>query len=339
MLQIAIIFILIAAISCYKVKHPFVARRNTQENSALNSGGYALDYKSTCCIKGIAILFILVGHIAGTFQTVLFTPLPAAGVSLFLMLSGYGLSESYKSKGLKDFWSKKITRVLIPYAIVITLLVLFKTYDIKLIDYVLEIAGIKTTYWYIGYQIKWYIVFFITMMTVPNHNVWVFALISALMFLTLGSLEIEQSPAFLIGVIASKYKDYLSHFSRGSVYLHLMAFAFIGMMFLAIKQHPCVREYFGTSLYSFVQMIHNIAFALCVIAIISLNSVIRKSSFLVFCGIISYEIYLIHFPFYTNVRGNFLMAISLISISIAVSALFYALNGKISNKIGCILKF
>ena len=284
-------------------------------------------------------MFILVGHIAGTFHTVVFTPLPAVGVSLFLMLSGYGLSESYKTKGLKNFWSKKISRVLIPYAIVITLLVLFKTYDIELIDYILEITGIKTTYWYIGYQIKWYLVFFITMMLVPNRNVWVFALISVLMFLTLGSLEIEQSPAFLIGVIASKYKDYLASLSRRSVCLQLVAFAFIGTMFLAIKQLPCVRENIGTLLYSFIQMIHNIAFALCVIAIVSVIPAIRKSSFLVFCGIISYEIYLIHFPFYTSVGGYFWIAISFISISIAISALFYALNGKISDQFGGILKF
>jgi|GEM_PF-2941247 len=255
------------------------------------------------------------------------------------MLSGYGLSESYKSKGLNKFWNKKISRVLLPYAIVITLLVLFRRYDIDLIDYILEITGVKTSYWYIGYQIKWYLVFFITMTFVPNRNVLVFAIVSVLMFLTLGSLEIEQSPSFLCGIVASKYKNHLTNLNRRAVCLQLAAFAFIGISFLAIKQLPFIREQFGSLLYSFIQMIHNIAFALCVLAIVSIIPAIRQSTFLLFCGIISYEIYLVHFPFYSYVDGNILKALSLISISIVISALFFAFNGRITAKAGNIFKF
>lgn len=341
MIQILIIFAILAVFCFIQLEYPFTHRPKSQSISELNAcgGGYYLDVQSTNCVKGIAILLILVGHISGTFHTVVFTPLPAAGVSLFLMLSGYGLSESYKIKGLKHFWGKKITRVIVPYAIIITLLVVFKKYDIKLIDYILEITGVKTLYWYIGYQIKWYVVFFITMLFVPNRSLWIFAVVGVFMFITLGSLEIEQSPAFLIGVLASKYKNKLTRFSRRSMIVQFAVFAGIGILFLTIKQLPSVREYLGTPIYSFIQMMHNMAFALCVIAVVSIIPAIRKSSFLVFCGIISYEIYLVHFPFYTNVEGDFLKAISLVAISIMISVLFYTLNGKISSKMGKHLKF
>lgn len=42
------------------------------------------------------------------------------GVALFLILSGYGLTESYKRKGLLVFWKSKFSKIWIPYAIVLT---------------------------------------------------------------------------------------------------------------------------------------------------------------------------------------------------------------------------
>lgn len=109
MIQIIILFVFLAAFSFCNIKYPWIGDAEFLRASNLNSQchGYCLDIQSTNCIKGIAILFILVGHIAGTFHTVVFTPLPALGVSLFLMCSGYGLSQSYNSKGLNNFWGKK----------------------------------------------------------------------------------------------------------------------------------------------------------------------------------------------------------------------------------------
>lgn len=334
MVQIIILFVILAAFSFWNIKYPWIGDAKSLKAANLNNlclgGGYCLDIQSTNCIKGIAILFILVGHIAGTFHTVVFTPLPALGVSLFLMCSGYGLSEPYIKKGLNKFWSKKITRVLLPYAIVVTLLVIFRRYDIDLIHYILEITGLKTIYWYIAYLMKWYLVFFVSMLFFPRQSVLIFALVGVLMFLTLESLEIEQTPAFLIGVLASKYKDKLAKFSRHSMLIQVAVFAFIGIFFLGLKQLPAIREYFGSPLYSFIHMMHNMAFALCTVGTVSILPFIRKNEFLIFCGIISYEIYLVHFPFYPSVGGDFMLAISLVSISIITATLFYAVNRKIS---------
>ena len=49
--------------------------------------------------KGVAILSVILCHAAGTFghgKIVLFTPLGGIGVSIFLLLSAYGLIESWQ---------------------------------------------------------------------------------------------------------------------------------------------------------------------------------------------------------------------------------------------------
>lgn len=95
----------------------------TRQNTV---GGNLLDFKYTDCLRGVAILLIMVGHITGTMGVRCFTPLGGIGVALFLFLSGFGCNESYKHKGLDGFWWKKVKRVLLPYALVITLVYVFK---------------------------------------------------------------------------------------------------------------------------------------------------------------------------------------------------------------------
>lgn len=53
-------------------------------------------------MKGIAILAVILCHLMGAFGcgTTLFTPLGGIGVSIFLMLSAYGLNESYIGGGV-----------------------------------------------------------------------------------------------------------------------------------------------------------------------------------------------------------------------------------------------
>lgn len=56
---------------------------------------------NTKVMKGVAILAVMLCHLMGKFGggTTLFTPLGGIGVSIFLMLSAYGLNESYIGGG------------------------------------------------------------------------------------------------------------------------------------------------------------------------------------------------------------------------------------------------
>lgn len=69
--------------------------------------------KYTTTLKGIAIVIIILSHTMGCFTRV-FTPLGGIGVAMFLILSGYGLNESFKRNGIGSFWKKRFLRVWIP---------------------------------------------------------------------------------------------------------------------------------------------------------------------------------------------------------------------------------
>ena len=326
MFSVCIIIAILFAICLIPIPYPLTSKLKSK------SGGGIFDIQHTTAIKGMAILLILVGHISGTFSTVVFTPLASAGVSLFLIMSGYGLSESFKTNGLSHYWQKKITRVLIPYAIVVTILAIANR-SFNLTNYLLNITGISTSYWYIAYQIKWYIVFYLAIALLPKYKMPLMIIASVAMFFLLGSLAREQSFAFVIGVFLSDHKDYIAKLShKKMLWIFIVAFC-IATIFLGIKQVPAVRTLSGTLYYSFIQLVQNLSFACSIISFMILVPAITRSSFLVFCGIISYEIYLLHFPFYGKVDGSIALAFVLIILSVIASYLFYIFNNSISRYI------
>mgnify|MGYP004627064423 CR=1 FL=1 len=48
--------------------------------------------------RAVAAIIIILQHVSGGFGIRYFTPLGGIGVAIFLILSGYGLNESYKKK-------------------------------------------------------------------------------------------------------------------------------------------------------------------------------------------------------------------------------------------------
>ena len=110
--------------------------------------------------RAVAALIIIFQHVAGGFGLRYFTPLGGIGVAMFLILSGYGLNESFKHKGIGGgYWKTKIVRVLIPYILVCFMVVLCDT-----------LAGVDVYihhYWYLDIMLLWYLVFY-ALIKVPN---------------------------------------------------------------------------------------------------------------------------------------------------------------------------
>lgn len=75
------------------------------------------DKYNSLVFKGIAILCVMMCHFMGGFGEgiTIFTPLGGIGVSIFLMLSAYGLNESWNYNGKVCWWRKRIMNVVIPY--------------------------------------------------------------------------------------------------------------------------------------------------------------------------------------------------------------------------------
>ena len=140
-------------------------------------------------LRAMAIIFVLIGHGLQWLTNSNLSVLNwggGVGVAIFLMLSGYGLTESYLSEGKidsKKFWKKRICTVMIPYWIIMVIQevldrILFKR-DIGVKETLLSLIGynaytrlesIDSTMWYITFLMLCYILFFVVF-KLPFKNV------------------------------------------------------------------------------------------------------------------------------------------------------------------------
>lgn len=126
-------------------------------------------------LRGLAIVFVVLGHIlGGTFGIIdghITSILGIGGVTIFLLLSGYGLYQSYQKNGLQGraYWDKKIEKVFIPYIIITVIFYVYMLLrgiapgyiallrNILCIDYTRTMDG---TMWYMNFLPIWYLAFF-----------------------------------------------------------------------------------------------------------------------------------------------------------------------------------
>ncbi|MDU5108905.1 MAG: acyltransferase family protein, partial [Clostridium sp.] len=119
----------------------------------------ALSVYNTNLLKGIAAILIVISHIGNKYGIRYFTPLGGIGVSVFLMLSGYGLLLSYKKKGLNNFLARRFSGILIPYWIVVIIYSFINIDIFNIYDFIMQILLIKTIpyTWFVQYIIILYI--------------------------------------------------------------------------------------------------------------------------------------------------------------------------------------
>lgn len=188
--------------------------RQTDKMTGGGDNTCLLNRDFTNSLRGVAMLFIIIGHISGTMHTVVFSPIAGIGVTLFLFVSGYGLNCSFKNQGLKNFWKKKVKRVLIPYFFVIVVLRYFR-YDFQPVDFLLDILGLDTTYWFVEFIVYWYIIFYVTSRWLKKYRIVAMTVVAVFMFFFLESgLEKNQVFSFVIGVMASVYYERVYSITR-----------------------------------------------------------------------------------------------------------------------------
>lgn len=119
------------------------------------------DKRITECYRGVAIILIVLQHCAGELGTNVFTPLGGIGVAMFLFLSGFGLTESFKKKGMGGFLKSKLWRVWMPFFLFyIGIYLLYDNYDCKI--FLLNVCSIRQdSYWYVHYMLRCYFIFWI----------------------------------------------------------------------------------------------------------------------------------------------------------------------------------
>lgn len=288
-----------------------------------------LSCEYTNCLRGIAILLVVLCYTADAFGTRILTPLGGIGVAMFLFLSGYGLSESYKKYGLKCYWRKKLLRVFIPYFLLQSISALYLQH-FEIIPFILDITGIKSEYWYISYLLQWYIIFYVLYKITSSLSIILMAIISFLILLFSSEIQAEQAFSFLFGVLASRYYTPINGFIAKKKGIIVLFFFLIGTSFLLIKQIPIIREYRGTYIYNLMQCFIKLPLAFVLIISLSYVTLIIKSRILLFFSLISYELYLVHMKFISMVDPNWKSIILFWVMSIFLSYLFYKYNSRIS---------
>ncbi|EES5102570.1 acyltransferase [Escherichia coli] len=254
-------------------------------------------------LKGVAILLVMLGHVnviphAGAY-----------GVVLFLMLSGFGLVQSYIKSGLDSFFSKRLSKVLIPYAIItIVWISAFGHPAIPNGDFyylVITILGIDLnssvdpSMWYISFIIIWYLAFFLIFSANISINVKIVFLFLFSVFLyknsdmfpppTGAGLYVAAFPlGSLIGVVYEKVKGY-----RINKRISLL-FVIVSLVSMILS----IYFYKGIDVSFFDYAATNISSAFLVIGITSIFRVVKINTIsLGFFGGLSYEMYLIEFMF------------------------------------------
>lgn len=157
---------------------------------------------TTTSIKGIAILLVIIAHVGhGGFGIRLFVPLGFFAVSIFLILSGYGLTESYHRNGLKVFLKKRLLRVLLPYLLWISI------YSFYLLISHKPIFFNDLRCCFVEYIIIWFVVFYFVLKFFPNHRGSLFQVIAIFLFWFKLCLQAQQSLSFLMGILLSHYNE------------------------------------------------------------------------------------------------------------------------------------
>lgn len=297
-------------------------------------------------LKGLAILFILLGHI-GVFRYGGFI-----GVGLFLFLSGYGLYFSYTKNGLKKYWQKRITKVLIPYWIFNTIWIII---DIILKNRpgIMAIIGSYLTYkniiditmWYISFLMVWYVLFYLIFKIAKTKivqfiflgaSIAVMYILSRMGIFGLGGGAQFYVLMFPLGIIACElFKNY--HNKIGNVILPFMTIMLFLLLYIYNNSFNNTLEYVPS-----VIMIFSIV-VLIVLVMGFNNYQIHKNDIIGIYGKYSYFIYLIEgvilnkYNYMSHITNNKLIynlifVISVLILGVLLSKLYDKVYNYINKK-------
>ncbi len=219
-------------------------------------------------IRGFSILIIIIHHlcrhaISDPSDLIIFYNLGHIGVGLFLILSGYGLSESYKKKGLNDFFYSKLLKIYTPFLLVNILYVTLNqqllgqhlSFNDKIL-YAVGIINFDANFWYMKYLFLLYLSFYVVFRLSIKDNY-------KLIFLTIISLAFMASPfipdsgrvnslTFLFGVLISMKKEfievYISKMNMGKLSLTLLSLILISIPLIFLSEYTATMPHIAGKL-------------------------------------------------------------------------------------------
>ena len=245
-------------------------------------------------LKAVAIILVILGHLGFINKS------GAWGVGIFLLLSGYGLTQSYIKSGIIGFFKKRLLAVILPYSIVMIIwifvdYILGNKYRILTIGTSLLGLNFKSvidvTMWYISFLILWYIAFFCIFKLIKNNyfKIITMFIFSYIVYYNLYELFDQNVGVRLytllfpigvfLGFLFSKELN-ISESMLKSILGHLIIFSFI-LFEISLNRSYDYRYY----------TISIIMFSIMIISIFMFMNDF-ESKILSFIGNISFELYL-----------------------------------------------
>ena len=265
-----------------------------------------MDKSLTRQIKGLAIILVVFGHLG------IIDFGAAWGVSLFLFLSGFGIYQSFRQKGLDNYLLNRGVTIMVPFGLVMLFEIIAdhlffeKNYDVQVM--VLTFLGmdyhatVDPTMWYISFLLIWYIAcYVIFQMQIPDS-------IRLLMLFFAGACLIFAHNHLFSKPVVSLY--YTFYFPSGVLFSYYYArFSNIGnkrkIIWLSLILSVCfliflvVHQYFSSSNKFVLILSHYIScwmFVGCTVSIfllLSQNIIRMNIKPLSFLGSLSYDLYLV----------------------------------------------
>jgi peptidoglycan/LPS O-acetylase OafA/YrhL len=283
-----------------------------------NNNNSFFDTPTTASLRGIAVLFLIFGHFAGCLKQKMFFYWGGYwAVIIFLFISGYGLYQKYQFNNIRSiFWKKRISN-LYPALWVTLVLFIFLDYFLLNLCYPLsrillsilgihlnEIPSINPPVWFIQYIMMQYLIYWLISKLPFSDTV---KLIGLFVICFCIAILVEVSPisgwckmwwtlytiAFPVGVLFGKYQKQIRTFI--TEYLNNKIFLLIPLIISLV-----IFSYWDDFLPDifYLRTIKPLALIIPIIlSLIIYERINLQSTFLVFLGNYSYEIYLLHFPF------------------------------------------
>ncbi len=273
-------------------------------------------------LRGLAALFVIVGHLWTHVASVRpAIPLSGLGLAMFFVLSGFGLTVSTRDGAppLGKFAGKRIARVMVPYWITTIVMLLLdglllrRTYPWPKIA--LTMAGVnlgsttvKIDYvrWFVTFLLVWYAVFYVGRRLQERLGIGLIPMLTgcalAMFALDYYMLDLYWSPvlAFPLGCALGKWRDELRRVYGGHRARLVGTAGILAGCFVVFRLwlDPPLEAVLPTAVHMLAGEAAELSFVLALIACWGvIGSAGLRSGMLGLCGLLSYELILLHAPF------------------------------------------
>lgn len=294
---------------------------------------------------GISIICVILYHAGYIPYINQITSIGYGGVDFFLFLSGFGLFFSFQKNESKILFFKKRLKRIYPTYVIIVLITMILLGIFSLKNFIINILtiGFWTNLgffeWYIPSLFMFYLIFPYVYKQITKNPIYfiVIALIISVILVSLRMvfslnivlmLFITRIPIFSIGAVFGKFAFEKVEFKP--IKLHNVLFIGIsGIIMLLIFKRYFPHYLYNLGLYFYPFILITPAFCLIIATFLEKLSSKNLNYFLRFFGLISLELYLLHFKIFEksqNIANYFNVSkalILIISISILIPIAFY----------------